>query len=89
MPKNGADIAHSLGTTPGWISVSARGKKRDKSRNLGMNQRSPKPSGWPVSGTGMDLTVKIVIVDESPVRSAILEEGLREAGLPTWCGSRR
>ena len=28
----------------------------------------------------MDLTVKIVIVDESPVRSAILEEGLREAG---------
>lgn len=28
----------------------------------------------------MDLTVKIAIVDESPVRSAILEEGLREAG---------
>jgi response regulator NasT len=28
----------------------------------------------------MDLNVKIVIVDESPVRSAILEEGLREAG---------
>lgn len=27
-----------------------------------------------------DLTLKIVIVDESPVRSAILEEGLREAG---------
>lgn len=27
----------------------------------------------------MDLTVKIVIVDESPVRSAILEEGLRES----------
>ncbi len=28
----------------------------------------------------MDLLLKIVIVDESPVRSAILEEGLREAG---------
>jgi response regulator NasT len=30
--------------------------------------------------SGMDLSLKIVIVDESPVRSAILEEGLREAG---------
>ena len=28
----------------------------------------------------MDLNIKIVIVDESPVRSAILEEGLRESG---------
>lgn len=28
----------------------------------------------------MDLTLKIVIVDESPVRAAIIEEGLREAG---------
>lgn len=28
----------------------------------------------------MDLTLKIVIVDESPVRSAIIEEGLRDAG---------
>ena len=28
----------------------------------------------------MDLTLKIVIVDESPIRAAILEEGLREAG---------
>ncbi|MBB6306998.1 ANTAR domain-containing response regulator [Xanthobacter tagetidis] len=27
-----------------------------------------------------DLTLRIVIVDESPVRAAILEEGLREAG---------
>ncbi|MGE3990050.1 ANTAR domain-containing response regulator [Pseudorhodoplanes sp.] len=30
--------------------------------------------------SGLDLSLKIVIVDESPVRSAILEEGLREAG---------
>jgi response regulator NasT len=29
---------------------------------------------------GKDLSLRIVIVDESPVRSAILEEGLREAG---------
>ena len=28
----------------------------------------------------MDLTLKIMIVDESPVRAAIIEEGLREAG---------
>jgi two-component system, response regulator / RNA-binding antiterminator len=28
----------------------------------------------------MDLLLKIVIVDESPVRAAILEDGLREAG---------
>ena len=28
----------------------------------------------------MELSVKIAIVDENPVRAAILEEGLREAG---------
>lgn len=31
-------------------------------------------------GPATDLTLKIVIVDESPVRAAIIEEGLREAG---------
>jgi response regulator NasT len=36
---------------------------------------------WPFASQGaMDLTLKIVIVDESAVRSAIIEEGLREAG---------
>ena len=74
----------------GWLSGPARGRKRDlddthnlaNKHELGMNHSAPKPGGRPVasSGTGMDLTVKIVIVDESPVRSAILEEGLREAG---------
>ena len=76
-----AGHAHSLGSVTGTP------------RDLAMNQRAPKPSGRPVGsgksmatsvgigmGTGMDLGVKIVIVDESPVRSAILEEGLREAG---------
>ena len=29
---------------------------------------------------GADSSPKIVIVDESPIRAAILEEGLREAG---------
>src|ERR1700760_3498173 len=29
---------------------------------------------------GADATPKIVIVDESPIRAAILQEGLREAG---------
>jgi response regulator NasT len=33
-----------------------------------------------IGSPGMDLLLKIVIVDESPVRSAIIEEGLREAG---------
>ena len=28
----------------------------------------------------MDLTLKIVIVDENPIRAAILEDGLKEAG---------
>jgi len=32
---------------------------------------------WQVS---MDASLKIVIVDENPIRAAILEEGLREAG---------
>ena len=29
----------------------------------------------------MDPSLKILIVDESPIRAAILEDGLREAGL--------
>ena len=47
-----------------------------------MNPRGPNPSGRPVlaASAALDLSVKIAIVDESPVRSAILEEGLREAG---------
>ena len=47
-----------------------------------MSHQVPKTGGRPVasSGPNMDLTIKIAIVDESPVRSAILEEGLREAG---------
>jgi response regulator NasT len=32
--------------------------------------------------TPMDSSLKIVIVDENPVRAAILEDGLREAGHP-------
>src|SRR5215471_11880059 len=35
------------------------------------------PSGAPLA---MDTSLKIVIVDESPIRAAILEDGLREAG---------
>ena len=36
--------------------------------------------GAPVPGELRDSSLKIVIVDESPIRSAILEDGLREAG---------
>ena len=38
------------------------------------------PPGAPAAGELRDSTLKIVIVDESPIRSAILEDGLREAG---------
>src|ERR1700744_3108686 len=34
----------------------------------------------PEGSTGAEQALKIVIVDESPLRAAILEEGLREAG---------
>lgn len=36
--------------------------------------------GAPAAGEQRDSTLKIVIVDESPIRVAILEDGLREAG---------
>jgi len=36
--------------------------------------------GTPVPGELRDSSLKIVIVDASPIRSAILEDGLREAG---------
>ena len=40
----------------------------------------PSSHGTVTSGEQRDSALKIAIVDESPVRSAILEEGLREAG---------
>jgi response regulator NasT len=33
-----------------------------------------------IAGGAMDASLKIVIVDDNPIRAAILEEGLREAG---------
>ena len=42
--------------------------------------KPPPSSVGPGCGVTTDLTLKIVIVDESPVRAAIIEEGLREAG---------
>lgn len=38
-------------------------------------------SGAPSVGEQRDASLKIVIVDESPIRAAILADGLREAGL--------
>ena len=40
----------------------------------------PSSHGVATSGEQRDSALKIAIVDESPVRAAILEEGLREAG---------
>jgi response regulator NasT len=46
-----------------------------------MLPRAVPPARWKCSPDRfMDPSLKIVIVDESPVRAAILEEGLREAG---------
>jgi two-component system, response regulator / RNA-binding antiterminator len=36
--------------------------------------------GLKTTGRAMDASLKIVIVDENPIRAAILEDGLREAG---------
>jgi response regulator NasT len=51
-------------------------------RNLAQTGKGSEPSshGAVTSGEQRDSALKIAIVDESPVRSAILEEGLREAG---------
>ncbi|MBS0532680.1 MAG: ANTAR domain-containing protein [Proteobacteria bacterium] len=42
-------------------------------------RKGPEP-GSPPQGGPRDASLKIVIVDESPIRAAILEDGLREAG---------
>lgn len=51
-------------------------------RNLAVTRKGSDPSnhGTVSSGEQRDSALKIAIVDESPVRSAILEDGLREAG---------
>lgn len=45
-----------------------------------MPQRRMLWMGYPAESPMPDKSPKIVIVDESPIRAAILEEGLREAG---------
>src|SRR6266550_1706695 len=51
-------------------------------RNLAATGKGSEPSshGAVTSGEQRDSALKIAIVDESPVRAAILEDGLREAG---------
>jgi response regulator NasT len=51
-------------------------------RNLAATRKGSDPSshGALSSGEQRDSALKIAIVDESPIRSAILEDGLREAG---------
>src|SRR6476659_5357047 len=50
--------------------------------NLAQAGKGSEPSshGTLLSGEQRDSSLKIAIVDESPVRAAILEDGLREAG---------
>jgi two-component system, response regulator / RNA-binding antiterminator len=59
------------------IGDSATGNKRLAETRKGANPPGP---GVPSAGGQRDSIVKIAIVDESPIRSAILEDGLREAG---------
>ncbi len=50
-------------------------------RDLAATRKGSDPSGRGVlSGEQRDPALKIAIVDESPIRAAILEDGLREAG---------
>jgi response regulator NasT len=50
-------------------------------RNLAATRKGSDPSGrGALSGEQRDPALKIAIVDESPIRAAILEDGLREAG---------
>jgi response regulator NasT len=53
-----------------------------ETRNLAVTRKGSDPSGHGTlsSGEQRDSALKIAIVDESPIRAAILEDGLREAG---------
>jgi two-component system, response regulator / RNA-binding antiterminator len=63
------------------ISVSAFSRSCSKERNrLPKSQTGIEKRHDRQPGSKMDQDLKIVIVDESAIRAAILEEGLREAG---------
>jgi len=53
-----------------------------KASDLSETRKGPEPAsrGGQTPGGQRDSTLKIAIVDESPLRAAILEDGLREAG---------
>jgi response regulator NasT len=49
-------------------------------RQLGETRKGSEPPGQGIPPRPRDSNLKIAIVDESPIRAAILEDGLREAG---------
>src|SRR5262249_34932485 len=51
-----------------------------KNRACMPQESNPLGQDAPSAGGQRDATLKIAIVDESPIRAAILEDGLREAG---------
>ena len=55
-------------------------KHNSESAELGETRKGSEPSGQGNSPRPRDSNLKIAIVDESPIRAAILEDGLREAG---------
>ena len=62
--------------------TSAREDQLAGNKGLAETRKGSDPPGHgsPSPGGHRDSGLKIAIVDESPVRSAILEDGLREAG---------
>jgi response regulator NasT len=55
-------------------------RRHSESAELGETRKGPEPPGQGNSPRPRDSNLKIAIVDESPIRAAILEDGLREAG---------
>ena len=51
-----------------------------ETRPLGETRKGSEPPGQGILPSPRDSNLKIAIVDESPIRAAILEDGLREAG---------
>jgi response regulator NasT len=55
-------------------------RRHSETFELGETRKGSEPPGQGISPRPRDSNLKIAIVDESPIRAAILEDGLREAG---------
>jgi response regulator NasT len=55
-------------------------RRHSETFELGETRKGSEPPGQGIAPRPRDSNLKIAIVDESPIRAAILEDGLREAG---------